>query len=130
MFTLIYKGAPHVIVNITEEAANAALDAIGGMMDGGAIELLSGNGTALAVLKLSNPAAQDASDGELLFNKIAEGDAVAAGQAVTARILSADGSEVFSCDVGDLNSDAVVKLNSVVITHSQVRINSFRLSMP
>ena len=27
-----------------------------------------------------------------------------------------DGSEVFSCDVGDENSDAVVKLNPVQIT--------------
>jgi hypothetical protein len=42
-----------------------------------------------------------------------------------------DGSEVFSCDVGDENSDAVVKLNPVQITRgAPVRLNSFRLSMP
>jgi hypothetical protein len=41
-----------------------------------------------------------------------------AGQAKTARIVASDGSEVFSCDVGDEKSDAAV------------RINSFRLAMP
>ena len=70
-------------------------------MDGGSIELLSGDGKALAVLKLSNPAAKDAAGGEFEFNKIAEGDAVLAGQAKFARVVASDGSEIFSCDVGD-----------------------------
>ena len=61
MFTLIYQGEPHVIVNITEDGANAALDAIGRLMDGGSIELLTNNGQPLVELKLSSPAAMAAS---------------------------------------------------------------------
>jgi hypothetical protein len=51
-----------------------------------------------------------------VLNKIAEEDAaLAQGRAKTARIVSSDGSEVFSCDVGDVDSDAVVKLGSTQI---------------
>jgi hypothetical protein len=97
------------------------------MMDGGSIELLSDTGNVLVVLRLSNPAAEDAVGGELEFNKIAEADAVAYGKATSARILARDGSEVFACDVGDLQSDAVIKLNPVQITRdAPVRIDSFR----
>jgi hypothetical protein len=48
-----------------------------------------------AVLRLSSPAAKDAAGGELVLNKIAEEDAVLA---------------VFSCDVGDEKSDAVINV--------------------
>jgi hypothetical protein len=83
------------------------LNAIAGMMDGGSIELLTGNGGVLATLKLSDPAAQTAT-----------GDSTRSpratprwqDQAATARIVASDGSEVFSCDVGDENSNGVVKL--------------------
>jgi hypothetical protein len=38
---------------------------------------------------------------------------------------------VFSCDVGDQNSDAVIKLNTTKIYRdSPVRLASFRLGMP
>jgi hypothetical protein len=120
-----------MIVNLSEAASNTMLNAIAGMMDGGSIELLSGDGKALAVLKLSNPAAKDAAGGEFEFNKIAEGDAVLAGQAKFARVVASDGSEIFSCDVGDENNDAVVKLGPTQINRgAPVRIDSFRLAMP
>ena len=120
-----------MIVNLSVAASNTMLNAIAGMMDGGSIELLSGDGKALAVLKLSNPAAKDAAGGEFEFNKIAEGDAVLAGQAKFARVVASDGSEVFSCDVGTVDSDAVIKLATTQITRgAPVRLNSFRLSMP
>jgi hypothetical protein len=64
-------------------------------------------------LKLSNPAAQTASGGELEFNRIAEGDAVATGRGKFARVIASDGGEVYWCDVGDEKSDAVIKLNPV-----------------
>jgi hypothetical protein len=101
-------------------------------MDGGSIELLSSNGTPLAVLKLSNPAAKDAAGSELVLNKIAEEDAaLAQGTAETARIVASDGSEVFSCDVGGEKSDAEIKLTPTQITRgAPVRLGSFRLSMP
>lgn len=108
------------------------LDALSQLMDGGSIELLSGDGKALAVLKLSNPAAQIAIGGELEFNQIAEEDAaLAQGNATSARVVALDGSEVFACDVGDENSDAVIKLNTTKIFRGgPVRIKSFRLAMP
>ena len=50
---------------------------------------------------------------------------------MSARILAADGNEVFTCDVGDESSDATIKLTPVEITPgAPVRINSFRLGMP
>jgi hypothetical protein len=131
VFTLIYKGEPHVIVNISEDAANAALDAIGRMMNGGGIELLTGNGGVIVVLQLSDPAAMPAVGGELEFNKIGEGDALLTGQATFARVVASDGGEVFSCDVGTADSDAVIKLGTTQISvGAPVRLNSFRLAMP
>jgi hypothetical protein len=120
------------MIALSETAANAMLDVLADMMDGGSIELRSEDDRVLAVLKLSNPAAQDAIGGELEFNKIAEEDsALAQGDATIGHILASDGSEVFSCDVGDENSDAVIKLNSTKIYRGgPVRLKSFRLVMP
>jgi hypothetical protein len=101
------------------------------MMNGGAIELLTGDGGVIATLKLSDPAAQTATGGELEFNEIAEGNAALTGQAASARVVAADGSEVFSCDVGDEDSDAVIRLGTTQISAgTPVRLDSFRLSMP
>ena len=107
------------------------LDVLVAMMDGGSIELLTGDGRVLAALKLGNPVAQEAFGGEIEFNKIAERDAILTGQAQSARIVAAGGTEVFSCDVGNENSDAVIKLNPVQITRgAPVQLRSFRLAMP
>jgi hypothetical protein len=113
-------------------AANAMLDVLAEMMDGGSIILLSDTGNVLAVLKLSSPATQDAVGRELVFNKIIEEDAaVGQGNVTDARIVGSDGVEVFACDVGDLNSDAVIKLNTTKIYRGgPVRLESFRLVMP
>ena len=121
-----------MIVDLSEAAGNAMLDLLGFMMNGGSIELRTGDGKVLAVLKLANPAAQDAIGRALEFNKIAEEDAaLAQGTVLDARILASDGSEVFSCDVGDENSDAVIKLNTTKIYRGgPVRLQSFRLVMP
>jgi hypothetical protein len=119
------------MIVLSEAASNAMLDVLADLMDGGSIEL-SDNGKILAVLKLSNPAAQDATGGELVLNKIAEEDAaIAEGSASVARILARDGGEVFSCDVGDENSGAVIRLNTTrIYRNSPVRLRSFRLAMP
>lgn len=120
-----------MIIELSQEASNAMLDVLAGMMDGGSIELLTSDGRILAALKLGNPVAQEAFGGELEFNKVAERDAVLTGQAQSARIVAANGSEVFSCDVGDENSDAVIKLNPAQITRgAPVQLRSFRLMMP
>jgi hypothetical protein len=120
------------MITLSETASNAMLDELSRLMDGGSIELLTGDGKTLAVLKLSSPVADPAIDGELEFNEINEEDAaLAQGNAMAARILAADGNEILSCDVGDENSDAVVKLNTIKIYRGgRVRLDSFRLVMP
>jgi hypothetical protein len=121
-----------VIIELSQEASNAMLDVLAGMMDGGSIELLTSDGRVLASLKLSSPAAKEAFGGELEFNDIIEEDAaLAQGDATAARVLAADSSHVFTCDVGDDNSDAVIKLNTTKIYRGgPVRLLSFRLAMP
>ena len=106
------------------------LAALSQLMDGGSIELMS-DSRVLAVLKLSDPAAL-AVGAELEFNDIAEEDAaLAQGTASGARIVGADGTEIALLDVGDENSDAVIKLNTTkIFPGGPVRINSFRLIMP
>jgi hypothetical protein len=119
-----------VIVTLSEQASNALLDALAGLLDGGSIELLSDDSRRLAILKLSDPATEAASGGEVVFNKIIEEDAaLAQGNAANARILAADGGEVFHCDVGDDNSEAVIKLNTTrIFRGGPVRLTSFRLA--
>jgi hypothetical protein len=120
-----------VIVELSEFASNAVLDMLATLMDGGSIELMSDQ-RVLAVLRLATPATMPAADGELEFNDIAEEDAaLAQGNATTARILTAGGNEVLACDVGDEDSDAVIKLNTTKIFRGgPVRLKSFRLVMP
>jgi hypothetical protein len=56
---------------------------------------------------------------------------VAQGNARSARVLTASGEEIFSCDVGDPKSDAVVKLNMTkIVPGGPIRISSFTLAMP
>lgn len=120
-----------MIVELSDNASNAMLDALAQLLDGGSIELMSDE-RVLAVMKLSNPATIGAIDGELEFNDIFEEDAaLAQGTATSARILGADGTEVVLCDVGDEQSDAVIKLNTTKIYRGgPVRLKSFRLVMP
>jgi hypothetical protein len=122
-----------VILELSEAAGNAMLDVLATFMNGGSIELIElPSERVLAVLRLSSPATMPAVDSELEFNNIAEEDAaLAQGNVTAARIIGADGSEVFSCDVGDMNSDAVIKLNTTKIYRGgPVRLESFRLVMP
>ena len=119
-----------MMINLSETASNAMLDQLSRLMDGGSIELLSDQ-RVLAVLRLSDPAAMSALGGEIEFNDIAQDIARAKGNAMAARVVAADGSEIFSCDVGDENSDAVIKLNTTKIYRGgPVRLKSFRLAMP
>jgi hypothetical protein len=118
-------------IDLSEFAGNAMLDTIGRMMDGGIIELMSDD-RVLARLQLSSPSAMPASEGELVFNAIIDEDAaLAPGIATSARVVGRTGIEIFSCDVGDDQSDAVVKLNTTKIFRGgPVRLTSFRLAMP
>jgi hypothetical protein len=119
-----------VKIELSETTADAMLAMLAMIMDGGSIELLSDDVRPLAILKLSDPAAEPPSGGELVFNSITEEDAaLAQGTAETARVLGADGGEIFSCDVGDSHSDAVIKLNTTrIFRGGPVRLTSFRLT--
>lgn len=120
-----------MILDLSTKSGNVMLDAIARTMDGGSIEILSDSGNVLCVLRLSNPVAADAVDGDLVFAPIREADAIANGTAASARIIGRDGEDVFACDCGDRDSDAVIKLTPVVFTRgAPVRIDSFRLAMP
>lgn len=120
-----------MIVELSDRAKNVMMNALASMMDGGRIELLSDDKVKLAELELSNPATKDASGGEIQFNPIKEEDAaVALGNAAWARVVGKDG-EVALLDVGDPQSDAVLKLNTVnIYPNGPVRIKSLRLVMP
>jgi hypothetical protein len=93
---------------------------------------LSDTQSVLAELLLSSPAAAPAVDGAVVFNEIFEEPvAPATGTAAFARVLTRTGVEVFSCDVGNRNSNAVIKLSTTQIDQGGlVRLDSFRLSMP
>lgn len=120
------------MIELSEQTSNAMLNMLAALMDGGSIELRSDDRKTLAVLKLANPAAKAADDGTLEFNPIgAEDAALAEGTATIAYVLSSDGSEVFVCDVGDVNSDAVIKLHPPKIYRgTPVLLRSFTLAMP
>ena len=120
------------MIELSEAASNAALDTLSALMDGGSIELLSGTDRLLVVMKLSDPAAGPAADRMLILESISEGIALGQGSASSARILASDGNEVLSCDVGDENSDAVIKLTGTTMIYrgQPVRLHSFRLVMP
>jgi hypothetical protein len=120
------------VINLSEAAGNATLDTLSALMDGGSIELLSDAERLLVVMNLSDPAAGPAADRMLVIDNIAEGTALGQGNAASARIVATDGSEVLSCDVGDENSDAVVKLTGTTMIYrgQPVRLHSFRLVMP
>lgn len=120
------------MIELSTNVSDVILDAIGALMDAGRIEILTADDQVLAVLRLSDPAAMPASGGELEFNDIAEEDAaLAQGIATSARIIAINGGEILACDVGDMNSDAVIKLNTTKIFRGgPVRLTSFKLAMP
>src|SRR4051812_3670186 len=96
-----------MILDVSAGLNDAMLGAVSDYIGDGTLELLSADGALLVTLGLSDPGA--AIDGELVF-QVAPGVAVASGEAKSARVIAADGSEAFVCDVGDENSDATIKL--------------------
>jgi hypothetical protein len=66
-----------------------------------------------------------------VFGQISEAPAIATGNAISARVVAADGSVVFSCDVGTEESDAVIKLNTTKLYSGvSLRLAEFRIQMP
>jgi hypothetical protein len=120
-----------VILNTSILAADAMLDAVSNLMDGGTIELLAANHALLVAMRMANPSADAAVDGVLELNEIAEGTAVATGDAAIARVLTRAGEEIFNCDVGPIASDATIKLTPILVTeNAPVRLQSFKLVLP
>jgi hypothetical protein len=118
-----------MILDVSGALSDAMLDAVSDMIGDGSLELLSADSELLVTLQLSDPGA--AIDGELEF-KLAPGVAVASGEATSARVLAADGSAAFVCDVGDPNSNCVIKLkpDTQIKKGGVVALDSFRLVMP
>src|SRR5262249_18136149 len=54
-----------MILNLSDDAGNVMLDALAGLMNGGSLEIVSDTQRVLATLRLSNPDAADAVDGQL-----------------------------------------------------------------
>lgn len=129
---LVYKGRRFEVLSVSETASDAMLDTITGLMNNGTLELLGTDDTLLTVLRLSDPAAQAADGGTVELNKIGAGVAMAQGTAATGRIVAADGiTDILTCDIGTLESNAVIKLDTTAITAGQpVKIHSFTLTMP
>jgi hypothetical protein len=121
------------MIYLSKQASNAMLDRLANMLDGGSIEFLAENDHLLAVLRLSDPAAFEAVEGELEFRDIGEEDAaLGQGSATMARIIGGNGEVAFLCTVGDESSDAVIKLTGTTMIYrgQPVRLHSFRLVMP
>lgn len=120
-----------MIVELSDRAKNAMMNTLSDMLDGGRIEILSSDKRKLAELQLSNPATKPSRAGEIEFNTIKEEDsALALGNAAWARISGKDG-EVLTVDVGDQQSDAVLKMNTVnVYPNGPIRIKSLKLALP
>ena len=100
------------------------------MMNGGSIELLEASGTVLATLKLSNPAASPAVNGELNSTRSARASPRPRASSDGAYSLAGRRGS-YGVDVGDECSDAVIRLNTTQIARgSPVRIGSFTIAMP
>ena len=120
-----------MVLSLSQTAADTVLDALAATLDAGVIELLDDTDTLIARLKLSNPVAAPAADGQIEFGPITPGAAVKPGRVATGRLLSSDGSEVMTVDVSDTNGDGVIKLDKISILRGQeIKIGSFVISMP
>jgi hypothetical protein len=125
---------------ITSAAANAAVDAIAALCNGGVLKIYKGSqpetaDTAadeddlLASLALSNPAFAAADDGVAEAETITPNDAVQTGEAAWFRVYDDDGDPVFDGSVGTTGCN--LNLNSVAIEqYATVTITYFTCTMP
>ena len=128
-------------------ARNAALTAMGALLDAGAaagkLRIYDGTQPAgpntaittqvlLAELTLSDPALAAPSAGTAALSAIT-GDASAnnTGTATWARFVDSDGNAVWDCDISDLAGDGTLKLNSTsVVAAAPVSVTSFSVTQP
>lgn len=84
--------------------------------------------TLLGTLTFSKPSAT-ATEGVITFDEITEdSEADASGDAVWARIADGAGNFVLDGDVGDLNSNALIKMNTTgIVAGGPIRITSFEI---
>jgi hypothetical protein len=86
----------------------------------------------LGSLTLSHPCAEQSSGGIMNFSAVSEEDAAKRdGHAAWARLRDGDGNAVIDWDVGDAESDAVIKLNTADIRKGgPIRIKSITITAP
>ena len=96
-------------MQIKLEAANAGLDAMGVLVDGGTLRLLTGagpdieaaeTGTTISTHTLPNPAFAAASSKRITLNAVASVTAVASGSPLYARLKTSGGAQRFQLTVG------------------------------
>lgn len=125
-------------MRLPNASRSAMITALAALADGGSIEIRSGTqpasandsatGTLLATLTLSNPAADDVTDGVATLDTITEDSAAdATGTASWARVKASGGATVLDCDVG--TSGATININTVnIVTGGPVRMTGFTLT--
>ncbi len=86
----------------------------------------------LGSLTLSHPCADQSSGGIMNFAAVSEEDAAKRdGHAAWARLRDGDGNAVVDWDVGDAESDAVIKMNTADIRKGgPIRIKSITITAP
>lgn len=125
-------------VRLSNAAANAAVDAITALLNGGKLDIYDGSQpadgntavsgqTLLASLTFANPAFASASAGVATANSITtDSDADATGTATWFRLKKSDDSTVLD---GATGSDLVLDSNSIT-QHGSVAVGSFTLTLP
>lgn len=133
-------------VRLSDDARNAAVDAVADLFDAGAaagyLEIRSGtqpatvaiaaSGTLLATLTLSDPAFAAATLGDAAANTITEeSSANATGTAGWFRVYDSDATAVLDGAVGLSGSGAELILDTVAITAGDtVEVDSWALTLP
>lgn len=126
---------------LSNAAANAGVDAIAALLDGGVVKIYTGtqpaspetavtDQTLLAVLGLGSPAFGATVNGVATAEAITEEDAaLATGTAAWFRAEDSEGNPVLDGSVGTSDADMVLPTTSIV-EYAEVHIDSWTLTLP
>lgn len=120
------------MAKLTDGVANALLDALTQMLNGGWLDILTGDGTMLATLHLDNPAFEPAT-GRSATARALERDrsAPSTGKPASYRLVTADRkTTVQEGTAGGPGSGADLEMRTEqIVKGAEVRIDSFVLRM-
>jgi len=127
-------------VRLGDAAANAAVNAIVDLLNGGKLQIYDGTRPAtgdtavgaqhkLAEFTLPTPAFGDAADGVATANAITAVTALATYTATWFRVLQSDDTKMFDGEVGTSGCD--LNLNTAaIVADAEVSISSFTVILP